>query len=229
MKTEDLKILQQRFEAETNENNAKPMKKYMKNLFDYFGIQTPLRKEIGAAFMEEKGLPAKEKLDVVIKELWRLPQREFQYFALDVLEKIIKKSDKDIIALLEYLIVTKSWWDTVDRIAQKLVGALFQKYPELIAPHTTKWMASENIWLQRTALLFQLRYKKKTNVDLLFRFIHQLAASDEFFIQKAIGWALREYSKTDAEKVITFIGQNTLAPLSVREGLKVINKKKSLA
>jgi len=225
MKIDDLKILQEKFAANSNREKAKPMKRYMKDRYEYYGIQTALRKEIARAFFAEKGLPREKELEEIIKELWRWPQREYQYFALDVLEKRIKKSEKEIIALLENLIITKSWWDTVDRIAQKLVGVLFQKHPELIIPHTKHWMDSGNIWLQRTALLFQLKYKKETNVEMLFGFIEQLAGSEEFFIQKAIGWALREYSKTDAETVISFIAQNQLAPLSVREGLKIVNKK----
>jgi len=220
MKIDDLKLLHDAFAANANPENAGPMRRYMKHRFDFFGIQTPLRKEIGCAFLAATGLPRANEREEIIKELWRLPQREYQYFALDIFEKIINKSDQDIIELLEYVIVTKSWWDTVDRIAQKLVGALFQKYPEFIVPHTTQWMASKNIWLQRTALLFQLKYKEKTDQRLLFHFVEQLASSDEFFIQKAIGWALREYSKTSPRAVAAFVQVHPLSTLSLRESVK---------
>ncbi|MCK5077528.1 MAG: DNA alkylation repair protein, partial [Calditrichia bacterium] len=115
---------------------------------------------------------------------------------------------------------TKSWWDTVDFIATNLVGPLFEKYSELIIPYTKKWMDSGNIWLQRTSILFQLKYKEKTDFKLIIGFIQQCSSSNEFFIQKAIGWILREYSKTDASTVIEFVKNNKLAPLSEREALK---------
>ena len=122
------------------------------------------------------------------------------------------------------MIITKSWWDTVDRIASRLVGFYFREHKELIEPYTEKWMYYGNMWLQRTALLFQLKYKKETDTDLLFGYIQALAESPEFFIQKAIGWALREYSKTAPKTVKQFVDSTLLAPLSKREALKIINK-----
>ena len=102
---------------------------------------------------------------------------------------------------------------------------MFTNYPELIVPFTEKWMTSGNMWLQRTAILFQLKYKSQTDTELLFKYIIALDGSKEFFINKAIGWALREYSKTNPDIVIKFVTGHKLAPLSKREALKVINKK----
>ena len=108
----------------------------------------------------------------------------------------------------------------MDGIASWLVGEHFKRFPKLIKPYTEKWMKSGNMWLQRTVILFQLGYKDKTDVKLLFKNIKKCMDSKEFFIRKAIGWALREYSKTNAQAVINFVENNELAPLSKREALK---------
>ena len=125
----------------------------------------------------------------------------------------------------EFMIINKSWWDTVDMIASHLVGTHFKRFPGLIPAYTEKWMASGNFWLQRTALLFQLKYKKETDVELMSDLIKRLAGEKEFFIRKAIGWVLREYSKTDPEIVINFVENQQLSNLSRTEALKVNNRK----
>lgn len=142
-----------------------------------------------------------------------------QYFALELIQKSLKKQDPDFIYFLEELICTRSWWDTVDWI-NKLVGLHFRKYPELIQPVTEKWMSSGNIWLQRVCLIFQLLYKDKTDTALLFDYILRLKDSKEFFIQKAAGWALRQYARTNPAAVRVFVAQHPLAPLTKREALK---------
>jgi 3-methyladenine DNA glycosylase AlkD len=152
--------------------------------------------------------------------LWEQPEREFQYFAMEMVEKFRKKAPAGMIGTYELMILGKSWWDTVDFIAAVLVGGHFRRFPEMVAPYTGKWMASGNIWLQRTALLFQLKYKKETDFGLLATFITFLAGSREFFIRKAIGWALREYSKTDPQRVKAFVTATPLAPLSRKEALR---------
>ena len=137
-----------------------------------------------------------------------------------MLRKFSKKLYEDFIGLFEHLIVTKSWWDSMDGIASWCVGEHFKRFPKLIKPFTEKWMKSKNMWLQRTVILFQLGYKDKTDVNLLFKNIQKLMDSKEFFIRKAIGWALREYSKTDAQAVMNFVENNEIASLSKREALK---------
>jgi 3-methyladenine DNA glycosylase AlkD len=192
------------FEVISNQENAKQMRKYMKEKFAFFGINTPKRKEIYKEHKNKYGLiPDSEKYDVVN---WCLaaPQREFQYFAMELLGKRQKDVEPKIIDLYEYMIITKSWWDTVDFIAANLVGSYFKQYPENTNQMTAKWMHSDNIWLQRSCLLFQLKYKTNTDAKLLVSFIQPLLSSKEFFIRKAIGWALREYSKTNADFVIQF-------------------------
>ncbi len=215
-----IKPLVKEFKKNANPENAEPMAKYMKNLFPYLGIKTPERREISKKFFKEYGLPKTSDFEEIIRDLWELPEREFQYFAVGMMIKFKDKVDKNIIDFYEYLITTKSWWDSVDGIASWLVGSLFQRFPEMIETYIPKWLKSENMWLQRTVILFQLNYKEKTDVMLLGKSIMIVANSKEFFIRKAIGWALREYSKTDAQAVINFVGNNELAPLSKREALK---------
>ena len=214
------------FTKYADKDNAIPMAKYMKNKFKFHGIKTPQRKELLKQYHKENGYPKIDEIDKICRELWSLPQREYQYLADGLLDRFAEKLDENAIELFEYLIITKSWWDTVDLIASRLVGTHFQRFPHLIEKYTNKWMKSNNIWLQRTVILFQLKYKEKTDVMFLGKNIMQLAESKEFFIQKAIGWALREYSKTDSEAVINFVENNTLAPLSSREALKWMKNQK---
>ncbi len=215
-----VQALQSHFEAHRNLEKAEPMAKYMKNLFPFLGIQAPDRTKLLREFLKEHGKPKSDDIEIIVRELWSLPEREYHYIALGLLEKSIKKADESIVPLLEYMITTKSWWDTVDYLATRLVGVLFAAHPSLIDTYIPKWMASGNMWLQRISILFQLKYKDKTDPKLLFSLMEQLSRSKEFFIQKAIGWALREYAKTAPEAVLQFVETHTLAPLSKREGLK---------
>ncbi len=223
-KSKYISLIINSFSSHANQKDAIPMKRYMKNQFEFFGIQSKQRRKLQREFMKKENLPALDQIEGIIKELWALPQREFQYFGMELLEKYVNKVDKEIATLFEYMIVTKSWWDTVDMIAARLVGPVFGRFNDLIVPCTEKWMYYGNMWLQRSAILFQLKYKKETDTELLFSYIQALADSREFFIQKAIGWVLREYSKTDPGAVVKFVNSTSLAPLSKREALRVVNR-----
>ena len=214
--------LQQHFLAHQNPEKAEPMARYMKNHFPFLGIQSPERRKLLREVIQVHNLPEKEDLQIVIRELWALPEREFQAVSLDILQKYKKYLDEAHIPFLEELIVTKSWWDTVDGIVPTFLGGIFLKHPEMISIYIPKWIASENIWLQRAAILFQLKYKQQTDEKLLFSIIGQLKSSKEFFIQKAIGWVLREYAKTSPHVVWEYVQNNELAPLSKREAIKHI-------
>ncbi|TVY01925.1 DNA alkylation repair protein [Paenibacillus cremeus] len=203
------------------------MEAYMRNLFPFLGIKNPERTLLEREFWQYHGVPAGEELIACVEALWALPEREFQYTALNLLEKHVKKAEKEHIDLLEKLIVTNSWWDSVDTIAGKIVGKHLMRFPDLIPTYTEKWIRSDNMWLQRTAILFQLGYKERTNQELLFDYIRRTADSKEFFIRKAIGWALRQYSKVNEEAVRQFVAETPqLSGLSVREALKVVDKNK---
>ncbi len=221
-----IKHLREKFEANANSANAMQMKAYMRNQYDFFGIKAPDQRRIRSEFLKQYGLPSIDQLPVLIGQLWAQPEREFQHFGMVLVEKYIKKVDQDFIADLECMITTKSWWDTVDFIATHLVGTLFKRFPSMISEYTGKWLDSENLWLQRTALLFQLKYKTDTDLDLLFDLIKKLSGHHDFFIRKAIGWVLREYSKTDPQTVLQFVESHQLSPLSKKEALKVIERKK---
>jgi len=222
-----LQPLVKSYKEDADPTYAELMTKYMKNLFPYLGIKTPRRKELFKNFVKEYGLPELPELKQITLELWELPEREFQYTAIGILRKYFKKWNEDFIELLEHLIITKSWWDSVDGIASWLVGEHFKRFPQQRDEYIGRWMKSGNMWLQRTCILFQLSYKDKTDVMLMGGIIMSLNTSKEFFIQKAIGWALREYSKTDAEAVINFVENNELANLSKREAYKwLINQGK---
>lgn len=197
---------------------AGPMEAYMKNHFPFLGIKSPQRRELTKQFFKEHGIP--ENWEQVVRSLWTLPEREYHYVALDILEKTKKRLTPAHLPLTVDLITTQSWWDTVDYLASHTTGKLFAMYPALIEPNTTAWINGQNMWLQRTAILFQLSYKEKTDEQLLFSLIIKCADSDQFFIQKAIGWALREYAKTNPEAVREFVKATPLASLSRREALK---------
>ncbi len=215
-----IKPLVKLFKANANPANAEPMAKYMRNLFPYLGIKTPKRKALFRDFIKENGLPEISELKQITLDLWNLPEREFQYTAMGILRKYSQKWDDDYIDLFEQLIITKSWWDSVDGLASWMVGEHFKKFPHLRDKYIDRWMKSENMWLQRTCLLFQLGYKDKTDETLMKSIIIELNGSKEFFINKAIGWILREYSKTDAQSVMNFVENNELSNLSKREALK---------
>ncbi|NYE06105.1 3-methyladenine DNA glycosylase AlkD [Bacillus niacini] len=218
----EIEILAALFEENRNEENAGPMKKYMKDHFPFLGIKSPLRKELEKQFFKETGI-LKEPFDKdFVTGLWEKDEREYHYTAITYIGKFIKKLPKEVIPFLEKLITTKSWWDSVDSIAP-LVGELARKYPEVIEETIDGWSVNDNFWLRRSAILLQLKYKQQTNESLLYDYIVKNADSKEFFIQKAIGWALREYSKTNPISVKAFIEGNKLAPLSVREGSKYVS------
>jgi len=201
---------------------AAPMAKYMKGKFAYFGINSPTRKEISKPLLHRSVLPTIDDVPAISRELWNQPQRELQYFTLDLLQKYSRKSPNEWIDLYEELLTTKSWWDSVDGLAANQVGSHFQKYQELIEPYTEKWMVSTNMWLQRTCLIFQLRYKDQTDFELMKSFILPLVDEKEFFIRKAIGWALRQYGKFNPRDVADFVEHQPMSNLSKREALKLI-------
>jgi 3-methyladenine DNA glycosylase AlkD len=208
------------FEEHADLETAVPMAKYMRDQFPFLCLKSPQRKALFKQFLAEEGLPPPQELEAIVRDLWQLPQREYQYTAQDFLHRLHRHIQSTDIGLIEYLITTKSWWDTVDGLASHAVGDLFRRFPDTRAETVQRWRHSGDFWLRRTTLLFQLGYKQATDEKLLFSLIHDNLDSDEFFIQKAIGWALREYSKTSPDAVREFVARTPLAPLSEREALK---------
>ena len=209
------------FEQNANPTQAAPMKKYMRDQFEYLGIKSPQFKILFKQYVADHGLPAVGELDEIIRDLWALPQREFQYAAIGLVGRLEKQLTAKSVKTLEYMLTHKSWWDTVDSIAGGTVGAYFKRFPDVRETYLAKWRASENFWLRRTTILFQLNYKKETDFDLLCEIIHENLGSNEFFINKAIGWSLRQYARIDPKAVKKFVNvTKELNPLSRREALK---------
>ncbi|MBK7452494.1 MAG: DNA alkylation repair protein [Anaerolineales bacterium] len=213
------------FEQNADPAQAGPMKKYMRDQFEYLGIKSPQNAVLTRDFIKEHGLPTPDQLDIISRELWSLPQREFQYAAMTLLGKLEQKLEPEFITTIEYLITEKSWWDTVDLLASHTVGSQFKRFPKIKENYLKKWRKSDNFWLRRTTLLFQLGYKKETDFDLLCEIVRENLGSDEFFINKAIGWALRQYAHTNPAPVKKFVkATKELHPLSRREALKNIGE-----
>ena len=217
---EYLKPLQTLFEQHSNLTDAKAMEAYMKGHFKYFGIKSTQRRELQKQFLAANGLPQPFDHEV-FSSFWAAPEREFQMAGLDILRRQAKKVNKENITLIEDLITTKSWWDTVDGLSSWVCGPYFKKFPEQV-PISGKWAVSENMWLRRASILFQLGYKAKTDFELLKKHIELNLGSREFFINKAIGWSLREYGKTQPELVIVYVDsmKEKLHSLSYREAMK---------
>ena len=208
------------FEGHANPANAAPMKKYMRDQFDYLGIKSPLHGELMREFIAANGLPPIKDLDVILRGLWSLPQREFQYAATGFLSRAQKELPSKLIKTIEYMIVTKPWWDTVDTISGGPLGAHFRRFPDVREKYLARWRASDNFWLRRATILFQLNYKKQTDFKLLTEIIRENLGSKEFFINKAIGWSLRQYARVDPQAVKKFVNSTPLHPLSRREAMK---------
>jgi 3-methyladenine DNA glycosylase AlkD len=203
-----------------NEHDAYHMEKYMRNQFQFIGLKAPIMRDLFKQYITKQGLPAHEELTSVIHELWGYPERELQMAALNILTRLKKQFVVEDIHLLEKIIQEKSWWDTVDHIAKHLVGEYFQMYPEMKRPTLEKWLASGHLWLVRSCILFQLGYKDETDANLLVEMIERSKHIKDFFIEKAIGWALREYAKTNPEFVRQYVESQMLPKLSVREAMK---------
>ena len=208
------------FEKNADPSQAPAMEKYMRDQFEYLGIKTPKNGALQKEFFAEHGFPALEDLDEILRDLWSLPQREFQYIAVGLQARFEKQLPADFITTIEYLITTKSWWDTVDSIAGGVVGTHFKRYPAVKKKYLAKWRKSDNFWLRRTTILFQLNYKQETDFDLLCDIIRENLDSKEFFINKAIGWSLRQYARIDPKAVKKFVKATPLHPLSRREAMK---------
>ncbi|HET9914219.1 MAG TPA: DNA alkylation repair protein [Anaerolineales bacterium] len=213
-------LLKPLFEQHADPVQAGPMKKYMRDQFEYLGIKSPQFKVLMKEFITSNGIPPIKDLDVILRELWSLPQREFQYVATSLLSRSENDLPAKFIKTIEYLLVTKSWWDTVDTISGGTLGVHFRRFPEVREKYLAKWRASDNFWLRRATILFQLNYKKETDFDLLCEIIRENLNSKEFFINKAIGWSLRQYARIDPKAVKRFVNTTPLHPLSRREAMK---------
>ena len=206
--------------AVANPDDAVAMKAYMKNKSEFLGVKTPARRKLAKAFF-------KQQTDSVIdwdfiNEAWSNPYRELQYIALDYLEIRKKLSTPSDLPRLKKLAQTKSWWDTIDFL-DRLVGSIIARFPET-KEIILSWSCDKDIWLRRLAIVHQLLRKEETDTELLEKILVNNLDQTEFFINKAIGWALRDYSKTNPDWVRDFIErhQAEMVALSIREGSKYL-------
>jgi 3-methyladenine DNA glycosylase AlkD len=204
-----------------NPELASAMSAYMKHHFPFLGIKKPERVELLKPFMKEARSCPIEAIHHAVNTLWELPEREFHYTAMGLLDQMKKQWYAEGFALMESLITRKSWWDTVDHIAANQLGPyLLRESTEFRRKTAERWSKHPNMWLNRTALLFQLKYKAQTDTALLFSLAEAHSASKEFFIRKAIGWALRQYAYTAPNEVRSFLQRTPLQALSFREASK---------
>ena len=204
-----------------NEEQAQKMSKYMLNKFEYIGIKTPERRKIFKNFFKE--YKNEEKIDwEFVNKCWENKYREFQYVGADYLKNVKDKLTIDDIPKLKQLVLEKSWWDTIDNL-DMTIGALALKDSN-VNKILLEWSLDENIWLRRIAIDHQLLRKEKTNAELLEKILKNNLGQAEFFINKAIGWALRDYSKTNPERVKNFIEENKekMSKLSIKEASKYL-------
>ena len=213
--------LTKEYEAARDPALAAPMTAYMRDLYPFLGIKAPPRRALNRRVLD--GLA--------------LPEREYQHFAVDWLRQHAALLTPAFLPTARYLITTKSWWDTVDELAADVVGVMVGQYPELVST-MDEWVVGSDpdvgspsaspkaaalpaLWLTRTAVQHQHRYRAPTDSDRLFRYCAVNAGHRDFFIRKAIGWALRQYAKTDPYAVRDFVAsQPALSALSVREAVK---------
>ncbi|XP_069116230.1 uncharacterized protein [Argopecten irradians] len=223
--------LETQFNASQNIKNAAKMKQYMRNQFEFYGIMAPELKIITKEVLGTGPELTRDQALQFLWDAWQKPNREFQIMATNyamshvgILMGPDVKSTKHSLGTIQKLITHKSWWDTVDMLACNVIGPMVINYPDDLGLVMDKWIEDDNMWLRRTAILHQLKYKTKTDSHKLFRYCLMRSEEEEFFIRKAIGWALREYGKTNRDEVKTFVTKHreSLSNLSVREALKHI-------
>lgn len=211
------------YAAAADPERAVAMRAYMKDVAPFLGIATPRRRVLSRGVLAGTGRPDEADCTAIALRCWALPEREYHYFAVDYLRRHAGRCSSDFLPVARYLVTTVSWWDTIDPLAAHVVGALVGEDPALTAA-MDRWIADGDLWVARTALLHQLRYKERTDAERLFAYCLLQSGHSDFFIRKAIGWCLREYAKTDPEAVRSFVElqRGRFAPLTVREALKNI-------
>lgn len=212
--------LEEQLLAAADFHQVQPMRAYMKNNFDFLGVRTPDRRKVTRELFKKS---KSQGIDWdFVEACWDKPYREFQYVAIDYL--VIKKKDlalKDL-PRLKKLAQTKSWWDSIDGL-DELVGKIVLNHPEAKTV-ILDWSVDDDFWLRRLAIDHQLLEKENTDTELLEQILVNNLNQTEFFINKAIGWSLRDYSKTNPDWVRMFINKyrNQMASLSIREASKYI-------
>ena len=209
--------------AAADPERAVVMRAYMKDVAPFLGLPSPERRALSRWVLQGTPRPDERDCTAVALRCWRLPEREYQYFAVDLLRRHVRRLSSGFLPVARHLVTTVPWWDTVDALAAHVVGGLVAADPALTADMDA-WIEDDDLWVVRTALLHQLRYGERTDAGRLFAYCLRQSGHPDFFVRKAIGWCLREYAKTDPDAVRDFLAREggRFAPLSVREALKNI-------
>ncbi|MFC8665050.1 MULTISPECIES: DNA alkylation repair protein [Streptomyces] len=209
------------YAAAADPRRAGEMRAYMKDIAPFLGLTTPDRRALSRTVLDGTPRPDEADCTAVALRCWRLPEREYQYFAVDYLRRHVRRLSSGFLPVTRHLVSTVPWWDTVDALAAHVVGGLVAADPKLKSD-MDGWIEDDDLWVARTALLHQLRHKDATDTERLFGYCVRQSGHPDFFIRKAIGWCLREYAKTDPQAVRDFVAgeRDRLSPLSVREALK---------
>ncbi|HSH05374.1 MAG TPA: DNA alkylation repair protein [Anaerolineae bacterium] len=218
--------VQMALEARADETKAEEMAAYMKYQSRFYGVPSPLRKEIEKELKKQLQIESYEAYERAVLSVWAIPYREGQYMALTVARQPKKFIRSQSLPLYERLVREGAWWDLVDEIANHLVGAVWRRERAAVGPLMDEWIEDEDIWIRRVAILGQLTHKGETDETRLYRYCEAQMGESEFFIRKAIGWALRQYSKVEPEGVKQFLERHRadLSGLSYREGAKWLKK-----
>lgn len=214
---EELKAI---FLKKGDPETAEGQMKYMRNQFEFYGLKAANWMAVAKDMFKREGIFEGESLKEFVRLCFEDDYREIHYVATEMVQRRVKKESADFIDFLEEMVLSKSWWDTVDWIS-KLIGIHFKKHPGQRRPYCEKWIDTDIIWLQRTAIICHRFDKKDLHFELAKEMILRRIDSKEFFIQKGAGWLLRDYSKVNPDAVVEFIENNpNLANLTKREGLK---------
>lgn len=209
------------FSSHRDPATAEGMSAYMRNRFPFLGISSPVRRQLAQTALA--GLPRPDDADLsdLARSLWEKPEREYQYAAIDQMRKAARRLPATFLTELRWMIVTKSWWDSCDPLASTVVGGIVKRSPAS-ASVMESWILDDNLWLRRAALLHQLKWKGRCDQDRLFRFCDITMEEKDFFIRKAIGWALRQHARVAPDEVSQFLLENRsrLSGLSFREAAK---------
>ncbi|MFT7600099.1 MAG: 3-methyladenine DNA glycosylase AlkD [Acidimicrobiales bacterium] len=213
--------LRHALEKAADPERAPGMAAYMKDNFEFLGVTSPHRRAAAKPVLGAgKGCEGDELLSFA-EACWQQPEREFHYVGMDLLRKWAAVLAPEHLGRIETLIRTNSWWDTIDSLAPWTVGAMVTNHPEL-TDAMDDWIEDSNIWIARTAILHQLSYKERCNQLRLFGYVDIRSGDTEFFIRKALGWALRQHARVEPEAVRTFVADRgaALSGLTRREALK---------
>ena len=210
---------------QANPEKAAGMQSYMKTAMPFYGVQKPGRVPIVKHLVREYPPQSRREYEDLVLALWALPHREEKYVAQGVATGHQEFMVPASLPLYRRFIVEGAWWDFVDETATHMIRELVLDYPEKVWPKVDRWIGHKDLWLRRAAIICQIGAKERTDVDRLFSFCEQRAFETEFFIRKGIGWALREYAKTDPEAVAAVVTEqrSELSRLSFREATKHIS------